>query len=87
MNESVDKSTHFRQMSLIVPKLDCEQSLFFVKFSEGSAGMRECRVAKPRDARKEGASPVSCLQPLVLSFSFLARFTLRTKKKERLLVL
>ena len=86
MNEIVDKSAHFRQMSLIVPKLDCEQSLFFFKFSERSACTRECRVAKPRDARNEGASSVSCLQPLVLSFSFLARFTLRTKKKDRLLV-
>ena len=61
MNEIVDKSAHFRQMSLIVPKLDCEQSLFFFRFSEASACTRECRVAKPRDARNEGAPPVSCL--------------------------
>ena len=62
MNEIVDKIVHFRQMSLIVPKLDCEQSLFFFRFSEGSACTRECRVAKPRDARNEGAPPV--LRPL-----------------------
>ena len=61
MNEIVDKSAHFRQMSLIVPKLDCEKSLFFFRFSEGSACTRECLVAKPRDARNEGAPPVSCL--------------------------
>ena len=61
MNEIVDKSAHFRQMSLIVPKLDCEQSPFFFRFCEGSACTRECRVTKPRDARNEGAPPVSCL--------------------------
>ena len=58
MNEIVDKIVHFRQMSLIVPKLDCEQSLFFFRFSEESECTRECRVAKPRDARNEGAPPV-----------------------------
>ena len=61
MNEIVDKSAHFRQMSLIVPKLDCEQALFFFRFNEGSACTRECRVAKLRDARNEGAPPVSYL--------------------------
>ena len=43
--------------------IDCEQSLLFFTFSEGSARVRECRAAKPRDARNEGgSSPVSRLQ-------------------------
>ena len=33
--------------------LDCEQSLFFFRFSKGSA---RARAAKPRDARNEGGS-------------------------------
>ena len=40
-------------------QVDCEQSLFFFRFSEGSAGER--RAAKPRGARNEGGS----LAPLV----------------------
>ena len=37
--------------------LDCEQSLFIFRFSEGSARARERWEAKPRDARNEGGSP------------------------------
>ena len=37
--------------------VDCEQSLIFFIFSEGSARAREHRAAKPRDARNEGGSP------------------------------
>ena len=33
-----------------------KQSLFFFRFSEGSAHARERRAAKPRDARSEGGS-------------------------------
>ena len=49
--------------------LDCEQSLFFFRFSKGSARARECWAAKPRDARNEGGSPrrekrVSFFMPL-----------------------
>ena len=38
-------------------KIDCEKSLFFFRFSKGSARPRECWAAKPRDARNEGGSP------------------------------
>ena len=34
---------------------DCQQSLVFFSFSEGSARERERRAAKPREARNEGA--------------------------------
>ena len=38
--------------------LDCEQSLFFFRFSKGSARAHaSVEVAKPRDARNEGGSP------------------------------
>ena len=36
--------------------IDCEQSLFFFRFSEGSARERERRAAKPQEARNEGGS-------------------------------
>ena len=40
--------------------VDCEQSLFFFRFSAGSARERERerRTAKPREARNEGGSPL-----------------------------
>ena len=38
-------------------EIDCEQSLFFFRISEGSARERERRAAKPRDVRNEGGSP------------------------------
>ena len=46
--------------------LDCEQSLFFLRFSEGSARARERRAVKPRDARNEGAfsNPIGHLRVL-----------------------
>ena len=38
--------------------IDCEQSLFFFRFSEGSAIARESRTAKPRERReKRGRQP------------------------------
>ena len=37
-------------------ELDCEQSLFFFRFSKGSARARERWAARPRDARKEDAA-------------------------------
>ena len=37
--------------------VDCEKSLFFFRFSKGSAHARERRAAKPRDARNKGGSP------------------------------
>ena len=83
--------------SLFLIALDCELSLFFFRFSKGSARAREHWAAKPRDARNEGGSPrrkksrlLSCpsrrLQSRAWSFACLGRFTRRTKKKERLLV-
>ena len=41
------------------PLVDCEQSLFFSRFIEGSARARERRAAKRRDARNEDGSPLS----------------------------
>ena len=61
--------------------IDCEQSLFFFRFSMGSVRARERRAAKPRDA-----SPILRLQSRAWSFACLGRFARRTKKKERLLV-
>ena len=67
--------------------IDCEQSLFFFRFSEGST--RERQAAKPREARNEGGlkkwkSPGD--EVGAWSFACLVRFARRTKKKERLLV-
>ena len=36
--------------------VDCEQSLFFFRFSRGNVRARERWAEKPRDARNEGAS-------------------------------
>ena len=36
--------------------LDCEQPLFFFRFSEGSARERQRRAVKPREARNKGGS-------------------------------
>ena len=36
--------------------LNCEQPLFFFRFSEGSARERQRRVVKPREARNKGGS-------------------------------
>ena len=66
-------------------QLDCQQSLFFFRFSKGSARARERWAAKPRDARNK-SSPVSRSQSRAWSFACLGRFARRTKKKERLLV-
>ena len=61
--------------------MDCEQSLFFFRFSQGSA-----RARKLRDERSEGAYPVSRLQSRAWLLACLARFARRNKEKERLLV-
>ena len=39
--------------------LDCEQSLFLFRFSEGCARARQRQLAKPRDARNEGISSLA----------------------------
>ena len=64
--------------------IDCEQSVFFFRFSKGSARARELR----RETRETmaRASPISSLQSRAWSFACLGRFARRTKKKERLLV-
>ena len=49
--------TKFFKSELFSCLLDCERSLFFFKFSEGSAHADERWAAKPRDARNEGGSP------------------------------
>ena len=60
------------------PLLDCEQSLFFFRFSKGSARAQERLAAKLGDARNESVT--------AWSFACLGRFARLTKKKERLLV-
>ena len=64
------------QHYLLASIVDCEQSLFFFTFNEGSARARERRAAKPRDARNDDGAR---------SYLRLVRFSRRTKKKERLL--
>ena len=49
--------------------VDREQSLFFFIFSEGSARARECRAAKPRDARNEGGSPRKLMETTTMGRS------------------
>ena len=49
-------SEHFYHHYLLAANVDCEQSLFFLRFSEESARARERRVAKPRDARNDGGA-------------------------------
>ena len=49
--------TKFFKSELFSCLLDCERSLFSLKFSEGSAHADERWAAKPRDARNEGGSP------------------------------
>ena len=44
------------QHYLLASSVDCEQSLFFFRFNEGSARARERRAAKPRDARNDGGA-------------------------------
>ena len=52
------------------------------------AARREKRGRQPEKKTEESrASPVSSLQSLAWSFACLGHFALRTKKKERLLVL
>ena len=64
--------------------IDCEQSLFFFRFSKGSARARAS--VKRRRRENEGGSPSSRLRSRAWSFACLGRFARRTKKKERLLV-
>ena len=45
-------------------KIDCEQSLFFFRFSEGSARLRECRAARNEVGIPRRKKRVSFLVPL-----------------------
>jgi len=51
--------------SLISPSIDCEQPLFFFRFSKGSARARERWAAKPQDARESLLSCLSRFAPSV----------------------
>ena len=81
--------------------VDCEQPLFFIRFSKGSARARafsgEAARREKRETRAAAreekieylfycVSPVSRLQSRAWSFLSLGRFGRRTKKKERLLL-
>ena len=74
-------------------RLDCEQSLFFLRFSEGSARSRECRAARNEVGipRRKKVSLFSCLFRLAPSVKRVVicvsrAFYLTDKKKERPLV-
>ena len=61
----------------------CEQSLFFFRFSMGSACARALSgEAARREKRVRRASPVSRLQSRAWSFACLGRFARRTKKRD-----
>ena len=49
---SLPRSDHF-----VLFTLDCEESLIFFRFKEGSASKHQRRAAKPRVARNEGCRP------------------------------
>ena len=77
---------HFvKNMVIIKVELDCEQSLFFFRFSESSARAREGQSRETRETRA-AASAFLRLQSRAWSFAYLARFARQTKEKERLLV-
>ena len=61
--------------------VDCEQPLFFFRFSNGSARARERWAAKPQDARNEGGSLVSRLQSRAWSFACFGRLRDGQRKK------
>ena len=61
--------------------VDCEQPLFFFRFSKGSARARERWAAKPRNARNEYGSLVSRLQSRAWSFTCLGRLRDGKRKK------
>ena len=62
---------------------DCEQSLIFYRFSEGSTCARERRAT----ARNEdGAFPAPCPLSCAWTLWSLSRFARRTKKKEGLFI-
>ena len=56
--------SHFRRWirclaltTFVLFTLDCEESLIFFRFKEGSASKHQRRAAKPRVARNEGCRP------------------------------
>ena len=50
-------------------RVDCEQSLFFSRFSERNAHARERWAEKQRDARNEGASSAPSVTRVVIYVS------------------
>ena len=91
--EKIPNDNLLSQLELLHPfravwsRIDCEQSLIFFSFSEGSAHARERRAAKPRVSRNVGGTWASrAFSKPAWSFACLARFARWTKKKERLLV-
>ena len=63
--------------------LDCEQSLFFFIFSEGSAPARERQAAKTRDARNEGPLPEKKKERLPAQLEQM-KYALASQRKMRL---
>ena len=53
-NLQQDSKVSFEEFTNVRDLIDCEQSLFFFRFSKGSA---RARAVKPREARNEGGSP------------------------------
>ena len=62
--------------------LDREQSLFFFRFSKGSARARERWAARPRDARNEGGSHLMFLVTRVVICVSRAFFLTDQEKRE-----
>ena len=80
------KSFHRARIMLVIKTLDCEQSLFFFRFSESNARARERRSRETREMRAAArASPVSRHQSRAWPFACLA-FCSTDDSKERLLV-
>ena len=66
-------------------RIDCEESLFFFRFSEGSARSRECRAERNEVGIPRRKKRVSFLVPLPSRAFSHGRFARRTKNKEILL--
>ena len=81
------KSFHRARIMLFIKTLDCEQSLFFFRFSESNARAREPRNRETRETRAAArASPVSRHQSRAWPFCVSRVLLDGLQKKERLLV-
>ena len=56
LNGGVGTLRRICELTFKSTELDCEQSLFFFRFNEGSARARESRAAKQRDAKTRAAA-------------------------------